>query len=207
MYEGKEPVYVVVSLVLALAFLGFFMTSLITDHDSALTGSTVVQPPEEQVSPNTETQTLIATGSTATLFDLGDRTFQDVAVGEDIALSDYAIKVMSIKAVEKIGTYLTPDTFQGTNADKLFYVVQMQITSLTTKERYAPLDMFALSDGTYAYSIDEEATKFFGAESIQYPVLRKDVRRVVKLAFDVDPSMYDFYIFGEKIIYRVNITP
>ena len=206
MYKGKEPVYVVISLVLALAFLGFFMTYLMNDHVSALKGSTVIQPLEDDVPLDTQASVPVDTGSAVAPFDLNDRTFRDFALGEDITVDGYFIKVVSIKALEKVGTYLTPTTFQGTDADKLFYVVQMQITSLSAKEQYAPLDMFVLSDGISTYSIDEEATKFFGAESIQYPVLRKDVRRIVKFAFDVDPGMYDLYIFGNNVIYRVKIT-
>ncbi len=203
MYRGKQPVYVISILVGALVITSGFLWVLTRGGESALTGSTVIHPPEEQSSPKSP---FVETGSARVPFDAAGKTFVDFAAGEEIRVGEYQLKVLGIRATDKIGAYLTPEHFQGTNAEKVFYVVQLQITNLGMKEDYAPAEMFHLSDGQYEYSLDEKATAFFGAESIQYAVLRHNVKRNVKMAFDVDPGVYALHISGEDgTIYRMRV--
>jgi len=204
MYRGKQPAYVISILVGALVIISGLLWVLTRGGESALTGSTVIHPPEEQSSP--ESPSLVDTGSARVLFDATGKTFVDFTAGEEIQVGEHQLKVMGIRAMDKIGVYLTPEQFRGTTAEKVFYVVQLQITNLGVKEGYAPVEMFHLSDGQYEYSLDEKATAFFEAESIQYAVLRHNVKRNVKMAFDVDPGVYVLHISGDDgTIYRMNM--
>ena len=203
MYEGKQPAVVIGVLVLLLVIVGVTLVQRTDQGESALTGSTVIHVPEEQTSSET-LPSVIETGSARVAFNSAGKTLIEEKIGEEIQVGTYLIKVVTIKATEKIGDYVTPEQFQGEYADKMFYVAQLQITNVGLKEGYAPPEMFHLNDGISEYGIDEDATKFFGPESILYPVLRTGVRRHLKFAFDVEPGMYALHMSTDgKTIYRV----
>ena len=208
LYEGKKPLYVIGILVILLAIIGtviFFIDK--DDSNSALTGSTVIDTIKDE---NQEQQTNQAEqwkGSQRKEFNSGGKTITDFSLDDEINVGDYFVKVIGVRTMDKIGTYITSEQFKGKNANYLFYAVQIQITNKGQKEGYAPKDMFRLSDGQYEYLLDKEGTENFGQDSIFYPVLRNDVKRNIKIAFDVENGSYVLLVYGDaEKIYRMTIS-
>ena len=208
LYEGKKPLYVIGILVILLAIIGtviFFIDK--DDSNSALTGSTVIDTIKDE---NQEQQTNQAEqwkGSQRKEFNSGGKTITDFSLDDEINVGDYFVKVIGVRTMDKIGTYITSEQFKGKDANYLFYAVQIQITNKGQKEGYAPKDMFRLSDGQYEYLLDKEGTENFGQDSIFYPVLRNDVKRNIKIAFDVENGSYVLLVYGDaEKIYRMTIS-
>ncbi len=207
LYEGKKPLYVIGTLVVLLAIIGAVLFFIDDDQNSALTGSTVIDTvddknEEQQAKPEPEWK-----GSPRREFNAEGKTIVDFSLSDEIKVGDYFIKVTGVRTMDKIGTYITPDQFVGESANYLFYAVQIQMTNKGEKEGYAPEDMFRLSDGQHEYSLDKEGTESFGQESIFYPVLRNDVKRNIKIAFDVEAGSYVLLVYGDAgKIYRLTIS-
>ena len=207
LYEGKKPLYVIGTLVILLAIIGTVIFFIDDDQNSALTGSTVIDTIKDE---NQEQQTNQAEqwkGSQRKEFNSGGKTITDFSLDDEINVGDYFVKVIGVRTMDKIGTYITSEQFKGKNANYLFYAVQVQITNKGQKEGYAPKDMFRLSDGQYEYLLDKEGTENFGQDSIFYPVLRNDVKRNIKIAFDVENGSYVLLVYGDAYkIYRMTIS-
>ena len=207
LYEGKKPLYVIGILVILLAIIGTVIFFIDDDQNSALTGSTVIDTIKDE---NQEQQTNQAEqwkGSQRKEFNSGGKTITDFSLDDEINVGDYFVKVIGVRTMDKIGTYITSEQFKGKNANYLFYAVQIQITNKGQKEGYAPKDMFRLSDGQYEYLLDKEGTENFGQDSIFYPVLRNDVKRNIKIAFDVENGSYVLLVYGDAYkIYRMTIS-
>ena len=208
LYEGKKPLYVIGILVILLAIIGtviFFIDK--DDSNSALTGSTVIDTIKDE---NQEQQTNQAEqwkGSQRKEFNSGGKTITDFSLDDEINVGDYFVKVIGVRTMDKIGTYITSEQFKGKDANYLFYAVQIQITNKGQKEGYAPENMFRLSDGQYEYLLDKEGTENFGQDSIFYPVLRNNVKRNIKIAFDVENGSYVLLVYGDaEKIYRMTIS-
>lgn len=203
MYAGKQPLIIISTLVGLLVVVGVVLVFLGADDEfSALTGSTVI-PFEEEATPSLLPSA--PQGSVSRPFDAAGQHFVDFSSDEELRLGDYMINIVHVKTQEKVGDYFN-GVFQGKEAAKQYYVVQMYVTNFGTKEEYLDPTLFTLSDGAVEYLIDKEGTKHLFESSIYYPVLRSGMKRLVKFAFDVEPGRYFLFIHGDRdTIFRMKV--
>lgn len=205
-HKGNKPLFVISALTLSIAILGFFLAYLTLDEPhSALTGSSVIDESSGIADIPSVEQPAISAGSKQRPFDLEGKTLVPFLLQEEIRVGDYLISAANVKTTDRIGTYTSPETFNGRTADYLYTIIQLTIKNTGQKETYAPPDMFFLSDGTYEYAPHQEATKYLFESSIFYPVLRTGLKRTVKIAYDVPDGSYTFHIYDGKTIYQMKI--
>ena len=174
----------------------------------ALTGSTVLSDASQDhsdpsIEAGTEQPSPLARSIQRPLV-LEGKEIVPFTLQEEISVGDYIITVLDVKTAERLGTYISEETFHGKIATHLFYVVHLVIKNTAAKETYAPPDLFFLSDGAYEYSLDEEGTSFLFESSIFYPVLRTGLKRTVKIAYDVPEGSYTLHIHDGNLIYELS---
>jgi hypothetical protein len=198
MYSGKQPTYIISVLVGLLVIVGALLLSFL-DAPSGLTSRAVqdIVVEEAVVEP-------IPLGSASRALDLSEYQVIDEETNIPFDAGRYAVTVTHAKTMKRIGTYVGPENFHGVDADKLFYVVQMNIVLKEGVEGYVPVWMFTLSDGTTEYALDQEAAGYLFETSILSLVMRVGMKKIVKVPFDVDEGSYDLLVYGEEHrVYRV----
>ncbi len=202
MYRGKQPAYVIGTLVVLIVVVGIALVVMtVDDGHSALTGSTVMND-EPEVDVDTIPE--LALGSVLRPLDLEGKEIVEAGFKEEILVGEYVVTVSHVKTMEKIGVYINPEQFQGVGADKMFYVIQVSVMLTGMKEGYVPKDMFRLSDGAYEYVLDEEASMYLFESNLLSQVMRSEVKRTGKIVFDVDEGIYDLLVYDNtNKVYRI----